>query len=59
MSPADAFRLDGRVALVTGSSTGLGLAIVKKIIDHYQGEIMVDPTARQGAKFLFSLPLPK
>lgn len=32
MSPADAFRLDGRVALVTGSSTGLGLAIARGLV---------------------------
>ena len=29
ISPAT-FRLDGRVALVTGSSTGIGFALVKR-----------------------------
>ncbi|MGE0609779.1 MAG: ATP-binding protein [Pirellulales bacterium] len=48
-----------RLPSTRGDGTGLGLAIVKKVIDHYGGEILVDPTAKQGAKFLFSLPLPK
>ena len=29
MITADTFRLDGRVALVTGSSTGIGLALAR------------------------------
>lgn len=41
------------------SGVGMGLAIVRKIIDHYGGEIFVDPQCAAGTAFVFSLPAAK
>jgi len=41
------------------SGVGMGLAIVRKIIDHYGGEIFVDPQCEAGTAFVFSLPAAK
>lgn len=41
------------------SGTGMGLAIVRKIVDHYGGEIFVDPESAAGTAFVFSLPAAK
>lgn len=45
-----------RLPNTRGEGSGMGLAIVKKIIDHYRGEIYIDPHARTGTRILFSLP---
>jgi Na+/proline symporter/nitrogen-specific signal transduction histidine kinase len=39
--------------------SGLGLTISKKIIEHHHGDIWVESEAGKGAKFSFTLPLPK
>ncbi len=39
------------------SGTGLGLAISKEIVELHKGQIWADPEARQGARFVFTLPL--
>lgn len=44
-----------RLATAHAQGTGMGLAIVKKIIDHYGGQILVDPRT-PGTAMLFSLP---
>jgi len=36
--------------------SGVGLYSVKKIVDHYQGEIIVDTAAGGGARFTVRLP---
>jgi signal transduction histidine kinase len=48
-----------RLAGAHESGVGMGLAIVRKIIDHYGGEIFVDPQCERGAAFVFSLPQAK
>lgn len=40
---------------ITG--TGLGLAITKQLIELHDGEIWLDETYREGARFCFTLPL--
>ncbi|MGC4004484.1 MAG: HAMP domain-containing sensor histidine kinase [Pirellulales bacterium] len=44
-----------RLANAHAEGSGMGLAIVKKIVDHYEGRILVDPLAA-GTSFVFSLP---
>ncbi|MFP4505282.1 MAG: ATP-binding protein [Cyclobacteriaceae bacterium] len=39
--------------------SGLGLTISKKIIEHHHGEIWVESELGKGAKFSFTLPLPR
>lgn len=39
--------------------SGLGLTICKKIIEHHQGEIWVENENSRGARFSFTLPMPK
>ncbi len=39
--------------------SGLGLTICKKIIEHHQGEIWVASENGKGARFSFTLPMPK
>lgn len=39
--------------------TGIGLAIVKKAIDYHNGNIRVDQNVEKGARFVFTLPVPK
>lgn len=38
------------------SGTGMGLAIVRKVVLHFGGTVLVDPTCEVGTAFLFSLP---
>ena len=56
MSPADAFRLDGRVALVTGSSTGLGLAIARDLAELYGGQLLLEASPLGGLGVRLRLP---
>lgn len=37
--------------------TGLGLSMCKTIIEHFGGKIWIDPDYRDGARFIFSVPL--
>lgn len=49
-------RIFDRFYASEGAGTGLGLAIVKKIVDLHDGEIRVESTPGQGARFTFDLP---
>lgn len=40
------------------AGTGLGLTICKQIIEHYGGNIWVQPAPGQGSEFIFTLPFP-
>ena len=46
-------RLHGRESY---SGTGIGLALCKRIIEHYGGDISVDPSYTGGARIRFTLP---
>jgi len=38
--------------------TGIGLAMTRKIIEYFGGRIWLDTTYTEGARFLFTLPMP-
>ena len=38
--------------------TGIGLAMTRKIIEYFGGRIWLDTSYSEGARFLFSLPMP-
>ena len=38
--------------------TGIGLAMTRKIIEYFGGRIWLDTTCTEGARFLFTLPMP-
>ncbi len=38
--------------------TGIGLAMTRKIIEYFGGRIWLDTTYTEGARFLFTLPVP-
>ena len=38
--------------------TGIGLAMSRKIIEYFGGKIWLDTTFAEGARFLFTLPMP-
>jgi signal transduction histidine kinase len=40
------------------SGTGIGLAMARKIIEYFGGKIWLDTTCTEGARFLFTLPMP-
>jgi len=40
------------------SGTGIGLAMTRKIIEYFGGKIWLDTTCVEGARFLFTLPMP-
>jgi signal transduction histidine kinase len=39
--------------------TGIGLAMSRKIIEYFGGRIWLDTTCTEGARFLFTLPMPE
>jgi signal transduction histidine kinase len=39
--------------------TGIGLALTRKIIEYFGGRIWLDTTWTEGARFLFTLPMPE
>jgi signal transduction histidine kinase len=39
--------------------TGIGLSLTRKIIEYFGGRIWLDPTCTEGARFLFTLPMPE
>ena len=41
------------------AGTGIGLALTRKIIEYFGGRIWLDPTCTEGARFLFTLPMPE
>ena len=41
------------------SGTGIGLAMSRKIIEYFGGRIWLDTTCTEGARFLFTLPMPE
>ena len=43
----------------SGDSTGLGLAFCKAVIETHGGRIWCETSQPQGARFLFTIPLPK
>jgi signal transduction histidine kinase len=49
-------RLNERSAYV---GTGIGLALTRKIIEYFGGRIWLDTTCPEGARFLFTLPMPE
>src|SRR5260370_11663826 len=48
-------RLNERTAY---PGTGIGLAMTRKIIEYFGGRIWLDTTYTDGARFLFTLPMP-
>ncbi|GAB3830311.1 sensor histidine kinase [Dactylosporangium cerinum] len=40
----------------TYTGTGIGLAVCKKVVEFHGGEIRLDDTYRDGARFIFTLP---
>jgi light-regulated signal transduction histidine kinase (bacteriophytochrome) len=38
--------------------TGIGLAMTRKIIEYFGGRIWLDTTYTEGARFLFTVPMP-
>ncbi|MGI5176454.1 sensor histidine kinase [Dactylosporangium sp. CA-152071] len=40
----------------TYTGTGIGLAVCKKVVEFHGGEIRLDDTYRDGARFVFTLP---
>jgi signal transduction histidine kinase len=47
-----------RLPKAGGDGSGMGLAIVKKIVEHYGGQVYVDPQCQAGTTFVVSLPQP-
>ncbi len=47
-------RLHDRTAY---AGTGIGLAMCRKIVEHYGGQIWLDTSFRDGARFRFTLPV--
>ncbi len=41
------------------TGTGIGLAMTRKIIEYFGGRIWLDTTYTEGARFLFTLPMPQ
>jgi len=41
----------------TYAGTGIGLAMCRKIVEHYGGKIWLDTEYRDGARFVFTLPV--
>jgi len=41
------------------AGTGIGLAMSRKIIEYFGGRIWLDTTCTEGARFLFTLPMPE
>jgi signal transduction histidine kinase len=41
------------------SGTGIGLAMTRKIIEYFGGRIWLDTSYTEGARFLFTLPMPQ
>jgi signal transduction histidine kinase len=41
------------------SGTGIGLSMTRKIIEYFGGRIWLDTTYTEGARFLFTLPMPQ
>jgi len=39
--------------------TGIGLAMSRKIIEYFGGKIWLDTSFTEGARFLFTLPMPQ
>lgn len=48
--------MPGKRLATDGEGSGMGLAIVKRIIQHYDGQVFVDPEMTQGTALVFSLP---
>jgi light-regulated signal transduction histidine kinase (bacteriophytochrome) len=40
------------------SGTGIGLAMTRKIIEYFGGKIWLDTSYADGARFLFTMPMP-
>lgn len=51
----DFFRADNARSMER-EGTGLGLSIVKRIVENYNGDILVDSELGEGTKFIFKLP---
>ena len=51
------FRQAGRRENAKPQGTGLGLPISREIIEHFEGRLWLDPSSKDGARFVFSLPL--
>ncbi len=53
---SEAFRLDGKIALVTGGASGIGHSIVKKFIEAGASAIVLDVDAKRIQEVLSSVP---
>ena len=51
-------RLDGKTALVTGSTGGIGLAISQQLANHLGAELSLKCSSSNGCTFRLVLPRP-
>ena len=50
------FEAGRRLSTAHPEGTGMGLSIVRKIVQHYGGQVFVEPESGSGTTFVLSLP---